>query len=151
MQKHIRFRQHHRCTSLAFINLCLFSLLNRWGNHAARFRHGPHPYWMWRFRLTHKFQTGLKGFFHLRFRSMHLFLQKRVINFPGRKICQVWRGRNTAVPGQNAMRIKKGRRQCTNGCSSQRTGVPLYKGELCSLIVNIHHQLIRSQTLMPDK
>ena len=38
MQKHIRFRQHHRCTSLAFINLCLFSLLNRWGNHAARFR-----------------------------------------------------------------------------------------------------------------
>ena len=42
----------------------LFLLLRRWGIHAARFRHGPHPCWLWRLchlNETHASFEGISG------------------------------------------------------------------------------------------
>ena len=54
-QKHLK-TEKHKCSNDSFTRTLYYSflLLSRWGSHAARFRHGPHPCWLWRLCLFYE-------------------------------------------------------------------------------------------------
>ena len=69
---------NHSTASLRLMNIS-FLPRSRWGDHAARFRHGPHPCSKWRLCRANETHAASEGVQDLPFGRLQILRQKGTI------------------------------------------------------------------------
>ena len=107
--------------SLALINIS-FLLLSRWGKHASRCRHGPHPWFLWLLRTFDENSCYSEGINNFTLRCFKILFEKTVINKSRGEVCQVWWRGNSTEPRENALAVEERSGQRTNRSDWWRAG-----------------------------